>query len=231
MELRPIGYFRSCYLDKFGTPRQPHLVPQSRGSIVFQPWVQPEISLFGLSEFSHIWVIFWFHKNQNQFHAKVHPPRLEGHSRGVFSTRSPHRPNPLGLSALKIESIADQEIFVSGLDLVDGTPVLDIKPYINAADSIQADQPDWVLQSEHDEVIVNWDPLALEQLSVMDNFELKILIENTLKLDPRPTVYKTNPQLASKLEHAVRIMNADIHFQFLNPKLIWILRVVKIDIE
>jgi len=97
----------------------------------------PEHSLVGLDAFSHVWVIFNFHLNKNKgIKAKVKPPRLNGLKTGVFSTRSPHRPNPIGLSLAKIESIKDDVINLSGIDIVDGTPILDIKPYIPSYDSI-----------------------------------------------------------------------------------------------
>ncbi len=137
INLSIIGHVESCYKDKFGTPRQPGLVPLAQGKIWIDSKWQPEISLQGLQGFSYVWVVFLFHQNTNsRFHAKVHPPRLGGDSVGVFATRSPHRPNPIGLSLLKLESVQSDHIVVSGLDLVEGTPVLDIKPYLVDIESV-----------------------------------------------------------------------------------------------
>ena len=95
MEIKPIAYAESCYLDKFGTPRQSGRAPAARAYLKFEKEFQPEIALQGLEDFSHIFVIFQFHLNNTaRYHAKVHPPRFEGKTLGVFATRTPHRPNP-----------------------------------------------------------------------------------------------------------------------------------------
>ena len=142
-QFSPVGIVRSCYRTKFGIPRQSGLIPQANGVIeLLSPYNQPNI-IRGLEEFSHIWVIFIFHQNlREEWKATVRPPRLGGDRRlGVFATRSSFRPVPLGLSALKLEGIERKPhgkllLNVSGLDLVDGTPVLDIKPYLPYADAI-----------------------------------------------------------------------------------------------
>lgn len=99
-------------------------------------FTNPEHSLEGLEEYSHMWVLYHFHKNDaTHIRAKVAPPRLNGLRTGVFATRSPHRPSPIGLSLVKIEQVEDRTVYFSGVDMVDGTPVLDIKPYIPQYDS------------------------------------------------------------------------------------------------
>ncbi|GFS34409.1 hypothetical protein TNIN_101391 [Trichonephila inaurata madagascariensis] len=131
--LVPIGFISSCFKSKNGIPRQPSLCPKAKGTLSIEKniFTNPEHSLIGLEEFSHVWIIFIFHKNgHNSVRAKVHPPRLNGSSVGVFSTRSPHRPCAIGLSLTKLDKIEGNTLFLSGLDLLDGTPVLDIKPYI-----------------------------------------------------------------------------------------------------
>src|SRR5262245_41456117 len=106
ISMKPIGYVKSCYRDKFGTPRQPSLSPLSTAEICIDKQWQPESALSGLDGFSHLWVIFQFHQNnQSRYHAKVHPPRMGGEPIGVFATRSPHRPNAIGMSVVKIEKI------------------------------------------------------------------------------------------------------------------------------
>ncbi|RYZ79837.1 MAG: tRNA (N6-threonylcarbamoyladenosine(37)-N6)-methyltransferase TrmO, partial [Proteobacteria bacterium] len=130
MQLTPIGTLESCYRDKFGTPRQPGLSPEAWSKLKIRADLQPAQALEGLEKFSHVWLIFEFHQNKTaRYHAKVHPPRLGGESMGVFATRSPHRPNPLGLSLVKLVKIEGDCLFFAGADLVDGTPIFDIKPY------------------------------------------------------------------------------------------------------
>lgn len=233
LELKPIGIVRSCYPDKFGTPRQSGLVPESRGVLEFFPEVQPEESLQGLEGFSHLWVLFWFHQNKaSRFHAKVHPPRLGGESRGVFATRSPHRPNPIGLSVLKILKINKDTVEIQGLDLVDGTPILDIKPYLPDSEAISDATRGW--NAKPYDVQINWSEVSLLKLSKWidqaQRPELKVLIENTLKLDPRPQVYKgfedKKNESPYRTDHAVRIYDGDIHFRFVNKNLIQIFDII-----
>ena len=129
--MEPIGYIESCFKDKFGTPRQPGLVKKAWAKLKIRADLQPEESLQGLEGFSHVWLIWVFHQNKvSRYHAKVHPPRLGGKSMGLFATRTPHRPNPIGLSLVEIVRVEKDGIVVSGADLVDGTPILDIKPYL-----------------------------------------------------------------------------------------------------
>lgn len=129
----PIGHLKSVFKFKNGTPRQAGVCSTARGILTINKSVfnNPEHSLEGLEEFSHAWIIFIFHKNNNAcVKAKVRPPRLNGKRIGVFATRAPYRPNPIGLTLAKIERISGAEIHFSGIDLLDGTPVLDVKPFI-----------------------------------------------------------------------------------------------------
>ncbi|KAK6942392.1 TrmO-like, N-terminal domain [Dillenia turbinata] len=158
--MTPIGTIQSCFSTRNGTPRQPLLVPLSRACLVFDSSRVPPASLEGLGEYSHCWILYifhlntdleklWKHPSKSKFKAKACStnivPRLKGGRMGVFATRSPHRPCPIGLTVCKIEAIQGHMILLSGLDLVDGTPVLDIKPYIPYCDSIQgATMPTWV---------------------------------------------------------------------------------------
>ena len=137
MEIRPIAYFRSPLTEKFGLPRQSGLAPSLRGRIVFEkPYDTPE-AVRGLEGFDMLWIIWGFSANSRTgWEPTVRPPRLGGNARmGVFATRSPYRPNPLGLSAVRIAGIGDGWIDTLGADLMDGTPVYDIKPYIPYTDS------------------------------------------------------------------------------------------------
>nr|AFK43160.1 unknown [Medicago truncatula] len=154
----PIGTIHSCFSTRNGTPRQPLLVPLARACLVFNTSRVPPASLEGLAEYSHCWIIYvfhlntnleklWKHPSQSGFKAKVRVPRLKGGKIGVFGTRSPHRPCPIGLTVAKVEAVQGNMILLSGVDLVDGTPVLDVKPYLPYCDSIQeAAVPNWLME-------------------------------------------------------------------------------------
>ncbi|XP_055283084.1 tRNA (adenine(37)-N6)-methyltransferase isoform X2 [Moschus berezovskii] len=136
----PVGYLESCFSAKNGTPRQPSICSHSRACLRIRKSIfnNPEHSLMGLEQFSHVWILFVFHKNGHlSCKAKVQPPRLNGAKTGVFSTRSPHRPNAIGLTLAKLERVEGGAVYLSGIDMIHGTPVLDIKPYIADYDSPQ----------------------------------------------------------------------------------------------
>lgn len=141
MKIEPIGVVRSCFGGKFAAPRQPGLCPSAWGSLVFHDSYRSDEALRGIDGFSHLWLIFGFHQTHGQgWHPTVRPPRLGGNQRlGVFATRSPFRPNGLGLSLVRLEGV-DREapaapiLRLGGLDLIDGTPVFDIKPYLPYAE-------------------------------------------------------------------------------------------------
>jgi tRNA-Thr(GGU) m(6)t(6)A37 methyltransferase TsaA len=142
MTLEPIGMVRSCFGGKFGAPRQPGLCPSAYGSLVFHEPYRSEEAIRGIDGFSHLWLIFGFHQALAQgWHPTVRPPRLGGNQRvGVFASRSPFRPNGLGLSLVRMEGVdrstAETPILLlGGLDLIDGTPVFDIKPYLPYAEA------------------------------------------------------------------------------------------------
>lgn len=132
--MKPIGVVRSQYPDRRGTPRQPNLVRCSRGRIIFDKKQIQQEHFKELEHFSHIWVVWIFHKNTNldskTVSAKIQPPRLHGARVGCLSTRSPHRPNPIGLSVVEVVNVGKDHIDIMSVDMVDGTPVLDVKPYI-----------------------------------------------------------------------------------------------------
>lgn len=190
--LKPIGFISSCYKEKFATPRQSGLIHSSHAQIKLLPYVQPEESLAGLERFTHFWVLFWFHKNSNKnFCAKVAPPRLAGGKTGVFASRSPHRPNPIGLSLVRLKKIKHDTLFISGVDFIEGTPVLDIKPYIADTESIPHAGRGWLEDLETIDFRVEFSEEATSDLNLCGNStKLKQIIEESLSLDPRPTIYK-----------------------------------------
>ena len=184
-EIRPIAFFRSPLTSKFGIPRQSGLADNLVGKIVFESQYQREEALRGLEDFDYLWLIWGFSANKSTDEGKltVRPPRLGGNERlGVFATRSPFRPNGLGLSSVRIKRIVDGVIEVVGADLMDGTPIYDVKPYISYVDSHPearggfTDKKEWKLLS----VVI-----AEEYSKLFDAEELAALKE-VLSQDPRP---------------------------------------------
>ena len=142
MELKEIAVIHTDFPEKFGIPRQSGLVGGLQGTIVFSPEYRNADAIRGLTDFSHLWLVWGFSKaKKDHWSATVRPPRLGGKVRmGIFATRSPFRPNPIGLSSVKLESVTMDEKFgpiitVSGIDMLDGTPIYDIKPYLPHIDS------------------------------------------------------------------------------------------------
>ena len=143
--LRPVAILRTPFPEKFGVPRQSGLVPEAEGIVEFLPaYAAPEFTR-GLEAFSHVWLITGFHLNADwSGSAVVRPPRLGGNEAvGVFASRSPNRPNPLGLSVVRLLSVTPGAIRVAGVDLVDGTPVYDVKPYLPWSEAIVDARADW----------------------------------------------------------------------------------------
>jgi tRNA-Thr(GGU) m(6)t(6)A37 methyltransferase TsaA len=156
----PIGYLQSVFPAKNGCPRQGMLVRSSRATLKLQPHCNPTASLDGLEKFSHCWLVFVFHENTNQtkpmnstnsinVKSKVSPPRLKGEKVGLYATRTPHRYNNIGLSVACIDYMDKKTgtLYLKGIDLIDGTPILDIKPYIDQYDNIPSEcitMPDWI---------------------------------------------------------------------------------------
>lgn len=162
LQLQPIGVFHSDLKERYQAPRQPGVVQTSAGMIELHPNKNYEQALEDLEGFQHIWVLFWFHKNQH-WKPKVFPPRGEK-KRGVFATRSPHRPCPIGFSCLELEGIQGRRIYVSSHDILDETPVLDIKPYVIDSDCFPQSSQGWLEDLPKEEnYTLHWSPLAEKQ--------------------------------------------------------------------
>ncbi len=189
LNLTPIGIVHSCYKEKFGVPRQAGLVPHSFAEIEILPPYNRIEAWQELETSSHIWVQFIFHLNKiKEWKPKVKAPRLGGNKTiGVFATRSPIRPNPIGLSAVKLEKIHTQGekiiLSVSNTDLVDGTPVIDIKPYIPYCDRIEAASNDFA-DIAPTKYTVEFSETSEQKLTAYN--QLKPLIIETLQLNPSP---------------------------------------------
>ena len=212
LQIEPIAEIRTDFREKFGLPRQSGLVPALRGEIVFRPaYSQPE-AVRGLEAFSHLWLIWGFHAARKpdgkSRSATVRPPRLGGNTRvGVFATRAPYRPNPLGLSCVRLEQVhADSQpvrLLVSGIDLLDGTPIYDIKPYIPIADCKPDASEGYTAETRQHQLTVDFPP-ALLSLLPEDRRQAAVEI---LRLDPRPG-YANDPLR----QYGISFADFDIRF-------------------
>ena len=203
MEISPIAVIRTEFPEKFGIPRQSGLASALRGRIVFNEGFKDPSALKGLESFSHLWLIWEFSANRHSdWHPTVRPPRLGGNATmGVFATRSPFRPNPLGLSCVEIEGIdlstpEGPVIYVIGADLMDGTPIYDIKPYIRYADS----RPDAVCGYADDIPRKTLEVVMPEEMK-MELGEKAGAAMEILAYDPRPS-YQNDPERVYGLSFA-----------------------------
>ncbi|MGJ8680756.1 tRNA (N6-threonylcarbamoyladenosine(37)-N6)-methyltransferase TrmO [Paraglaciecola sp.] len=200
IHIKPIGIIQTPYKQKFAIPRQPGLVPSALGTIFFENEFNDPNYLRGLEQFSHLWLLFNFHQTADKPHSPlVRPPRLGGNKKqGVFATRSTFRPNNIGMSVVEFVSIEQKNkqlsLVVRGMDLLDGTPILDIKPYIPYADSVPQANGGFA-HTAPTLMQVEYTAEANEQLLYLQNNEtnLKTLISEVLSQDPRPA-YQTSKE-------------------------------------
>lgn len=190
ISIAPVATLRTCYTDKFGVPRQPGLVPSAWGIVEFEPAYRRPEAVRGLEEFSHLWLITQFHLVAEEPTAlTVRPPKLGGNERkGVFATRAPFRPNRLTLSVVKLDRVeldGDKapRLHVSGVDLVDGTPVFDIKPYVRYADSIPEARSSFA-DTPPARVPVRW------ECPKRPPREVAQIMEESLALQPQPAYHE-----------------------------------------
>jgi len=207
MIINPIAHIHTDFKEKFGIPRQSGRVPELTGKIIFIPEYRNPDALRGITEFSHLWLIFDFSESHRDcWSPTVRPPRLGGNQRiGVFASRSPFRPNPIGLSCVRLEGIENEtDLLVSGVDLLDNTPILDIKPYLPYADS----HPD--AQGSYGETFRNYhlDVNFPETLLAFIPEEKQKAVIACLADDPRPS-YQDDPDRIYNMQFA----EFDIHFK------------------
>jgi len=222
---RPIGYVRSPFSEKFGAPRQPGLVQAAKGHIdLIAPYDRPE-AIRGLEGFSHIWILFVFHRALGEgWRPTVRPPRLGGKRRlGVFATRAPFRPNPIGMSAVALTGVECNpgafRILISGLDLVDGTPILDIKPYLPATDALPKARGGFTEEVTKAPLEVGFGAEAeryLGTLAIDAAAELRELITAVLEGDPRPA-YLTRG--ARRSEFGARLAGHNVRWTINGPNI------------
>jgi tRNA-Thr(GGU) m(6)t(6)A37 methyltransferase TsaA len=209
MEIAPIATVRSCFGGKFGVPRQPGLCPAAWGELVFDEKFRSPEAVRGIEGFSHLWLVFGFHETVAEgWRPTVRPPRLGGDERvGVFASRSTYRPNGLGLSLVKLEGVDLESgsapvLKLGGLDLVDGTPIYDIKPYLAYAESVPNALCGYA-SSEPARIPVTIDAAALDDFQKLPE-RARTLILEALALDPRPATTMT------KAEDESRVFGADL---------------------
>jgi tRNA-Thr(GGU) m(6)t(6)A37 methyltransferase TsaA len=200
LTLQTIGYVRAPAATRVEAARQPRAARGVPGQIELLPGHHYEHALEDLAGWEYIWVLFWFDRNPG-WRPKVLPPRSRSGRKGVFATRSPHRPNPLGLSVLRLERIDGLTLHVRDVDMLDGTPVFDIKPYVAYTDAIVDARAGW-LDDAGDEGaavdpvagwLVEWLPLAAEQAAWVEQqtqLPLRQRVEATLTLGPAPHPYR-----------------------------------------
>ncbi len=218
-----IAHIRTDFATKFGVPRQSGLVPEVKATIVFEPEYRNPDALRGLEGFSHLWLLWHFSEvRQEGWSPTVRPPRLGGNTRmGVFATRSPYRPNPIGLSSVKLESIEWETpegavIHVSGADLMNGTPILDVKPYLVYTDSHPDAAGGFVAGLSDRTVEVDCPPVLLAPLPE----EQRAALLGVLAHDPRPT-YQNDPDRV----YGMAFGGWEVHFTVADG----ILRVINIE--
>ncbi len=185
--IEPIAYIKNGYKEKFGVPRQSGLAEDVKSEIVFCTPYNDEVAFRGIEEYSHLWLVWGFSENTGEWSPTVRPPRLGGNTRvGVFATRSPFRPNSLGLSCVKLEEIKKTSegitLVVSGADLKNDTPIYDVKPYLPYVDCIEGASGSFSDKHKNDSVDVKVLPDASGGL----DSEFIEEIKSILRLDPRP---------------------------------------------
>ena len=211
MEVHPIGVFHSPLKSKFGIPRQSGLVSELTGYLVFEPEYRQEEAVRGLEDFDYLWLIWEFSANPGEGHGlTVRPPRLGGNRRmGVFATRSPFRPNRLGLSCVRLDHVEMHPkwgpvIHVKGADLMDGTPIYDVKPYVAYADAHPDARSGFVDQEA-------WEPLEVvmrDRCASLFSAEELAALKAILAQDPRPQ-YQDDPERV----YGMPFMDKDVRFK------------------
>ncbi|WP_419239334.1 tRNA (N6-threonylcarbamoyladenosine(37)-N6)-methyltransferase TrmO [Photobacterium leiognathi] len=210
----PIGIIHSPYKEKFAVPRQPGLVASARSEIILQGDANSLEAVRGIEQFSHLWLLFLFDQNlEAGWRPTVRPPRLGGNERiGVFASRATFRPNGIGMSAVELKGVRHENgnviIELGGVDLVDGTPIVDIKPYIPYSDSLPEAQGGFASNAP-DLMPVCFSETALNQLPAKNKAYYQTVISEVLAQDPRPAYKKGKPD---PKQYAVHLFDFNVHF-------------------
>ncbi len=226
IDINPIGIIHSCFKEKFGIPRQPGLVKDAQATLELLPEYAREEAVRELDGFSHIWIVFIFHKAQSgDWTPMVRPPRLGGNKKvGVFASRSPFRPNPVGLSAVKLEKIETEKgkvlLHLSGIDILDQTPVIDIKPYLPYSDIISSATGGFALSKPATGIEVDFLPDVIEIIKHEEKKipDLKTIMTQVLENDPRPAYYSSAKHDPEKI-FGIKIFIFDMKWTFEKNKI------------
>ena len=212
-----IGHIQSPYKQKFAIPRQPRLVPEAKAKLVFTADFNREEFVRGIDEFTHIWLLFRFHETADKgYSAMVRPPRLGGNERkGVFATRATFRPNAIGMSAVKLEGIeyknGQLSLLLAGIDLLDGTPIIDIKTYIPYSDAMHDASAGFADTRPETQMSVEFTPEVTSFIEQQTQYpDLHNFISNVLKQDPRPAYKK---QKDGEQSYGMTLYNYNIRWQ------------------
>ncbi|MEY4588742.1 MAG: hypothetical protein RL497_818 [Pseudomonadota bacterium] len=228
--LAPIGIIRSCFSQKFGIPRQPGLAPDAVGYLTLLAPFNNQEAVVGLEGVSHLWVQFIFHEGYSGWKPRVKMPRLGGNKTlGVFATRSPNRPNNIGLSVvrlLKVEVEPEVVLTLGGVDILDGTPVLDIKPYLPYADALDHARNDWASEAPG-VCAVRFSVLASAQcVEFIEAYpRLRPLIEQVLAQDPRPSYQEFDGARV----YVLRLWDVDVRWRFGLAGAAWEVEVLSVE--
>ncbi|AKA38086.1 tRNA (N6-threonylcarbamoyladenosine(37)-N6)-methyltransferase TrmO [Yersinia ruckeri] len=218
-----IGVIRSPYKEKFAVPRQPGLIEDGGGELqLLAPYNQPE-AVRGLTDFSHLWIMFVFHQTMDGgWRPTVRPPRLGGNARmGVFATRSTFRPNPIGMSLIELKGVrtkgSDVILELGSLDLVDGTPVIDIKPYLPFAESQPQARAGFAQSAPDADMPVSFSAYAQQQLIEHQTRypNLQRFIQQVLAQDPRPAYRKNDEE---SREYAVLLLEFNVRWRVIGQQ-------------
>lgn len=219
--MTPVALTRSCFQDKFAVPRQPGLTRNAWGDLVILPPFNREDAFRGLETCSHLWLTFQFHEAvRADWRPVVRPPRLGGNRKvGVFASRSPFRPNSLGLSVVRNEGLTRRDgelvLRIRDHDLIEGTPILDIKPYLPFADSVPEARVGWAGEEPPDRLTVSFSTEAEAQLAALPEErypDLKGLIEDVTSYDPRPS-FRRGRQDEDRV-YGAHLYDLNIRFRF-----------------
>ena len=229
--LTPIARVSSPYKEKFAIPRQANLVNAAYGKVIFNGKANNSELLRGIEQFSHLWLIFIFHETQNRgWKPLVKPPRLGGNKKlGVLATRSTFRPNPVGMSVVKLEQVehlenGQVELHISGLDLLDETPIIDIKPYIPYADAFPCANAGFAQSEPSTSLSVTYLKQAKLDLQKYSKTypELALLITQVLAQDPRPAYkqYQTDEKV-----YGMKLYDLNIQWQMKSQKVVEVINI------
>ena len=229
-QFNSIGTIESPYKEKFAIPRQPNLVSAAKGRLVLLGEANNAELVRDIEQFSHLWLLFIFHGTQEQgWKPLVRPPRLGGNKKkGVLATRSTFRPNPIGMSVVKLDKVTvdnkNTVLHISGLDLLDGTPIVDVKPYVPYSDSITDANGGFAQQQPQANLTVEFSHQAQTDLSKYKQFDdnLALLIEQVLMQDPRPA-YKQGK--ADDKIYGMSLYDLNIQWQFVSLDTINVLNI------